>query len=126
MPRQVLLSLALLCLLAPASSRGASDWTKIKAGITPFQAADVLGPPLIRTYGRGFQVWIYDSRGEIVFAGGPAMGWTPPVPNPESASRPVELDVLIRPLVRLPALRSLDPQRAIQEDPFDTRFRYKR
>ncbi len=119
-------ALLLSALLAPAVCLGASDWSKVKTGITPIQAAEALGQPLIRTYGRGFQVWIYDSHGEIIFAGGPAMGWTQPLPNAESAARPVELDVLIRPVVRLPSLRSLGTPKEISEDPFDTRFRYKR
>ena len=67
-----------------------------------------------------------DGAGEIVFGGGPALGWTVPTPTAESLTRPVALDVLIRPVVRLPALRSLNPQRRTYEDPFDTRFRFKR
>lgn len=120
------LILLFLGLLVPAFSPGAADWTKVKPGITTFEAAEALGKPLIRSYGRGFQVWIYDGAGEIVFGGGPALGWTVPSPTPESLARPVGLDVLIRPVVRLPALRSLNPQRQTYEDPFDTRFRYKR
>ena len=115
----------LLVLMVPALSQGAADWTKIKTGITPTEAADVLGKPLIRTYGRGFQLWIYDGCGEIVFGGGPALGWTQPAPTQESLARPVENDVQFRPVVRLPTLRSLNPQRQTYEDPFDTRFRYK-
>jgi hypothetical protein len=117
--------LILLGLMAPALSQGAADWTKVKTGITPTQAAEALGRPLIRTYGRGFQVWIYDGCGEIIFGGGPTLGWTQPSPSPESLSRPVVFDVLIRPAVRLPALRSFTPQVQTYEDPFDTRFRYK-
>lgn len=118
--------LTVCALLLPLASQGAGDWTKVKSGITPLEAAEALGQPLIRTHGRGFQVWIYDGQGEIVFAGGPALGWTTPLPNPESAARPVALDVLIRPVVRLPALRSLGPARDLPDDPFDTRFRYKK
>jgi hypothetical protein len=125
------LTRCLLCLLALSVSvlaRGAADWSKVKTGITPAEAADALGTPLIRTYGRGFQMWIYDGCGEIIFAGGPAMGWTRPAPTQESLSRPVESDVLIRPVIRLPSLRGFTPQRQnvqTYEDPFDTRFRSK-
>jgi len=120
----------LLGLIAPGLSQGAADWTKVKPGIMPSEAAEAVGRPLIRTYGRGFQVWIYDGAGEIIFGGGSALGWTQPVPTPESLSRPVERDVLIRPVVRLPSLQGYTPQRqTIQiqtyEDPFETRFRYK-
>lgn len=117
--------LLLLGLMVPVLSRGAADWAKMKTGITPTQAAEALGQPLIRTYGRGFQVWIYDGFGEIIFGGGPALGWTQSSPTPESLSRPVALDVLIRPVVRLPALRQFTPQTQTYEDPVDTRFRFK-
>ena len=116
----------LLGLLIPVLSQGAADWTKMKTGITPTEAAEAVGKPLIRTYGRGFQVWIYDGCGEIIFGGGPALGWTQPAPTQESLSRPVALDVLMRPVVRLPALRNFTPQQQSYEDPFDTRFRYKK
>ncbi|HEY8994043.1 MAG TPA: hypothetical protein VIM71_05240 [Lacunisphaera sp.] len=105
---------------------GAADWSRVKAGITAAQTAEALGKPLIRTYGRGFEVWIYDSCGEVVFGGGPALGWSMPVPNPESASRPVERDVLIKPVVRLPTLRSLTPQQTGPSELSETRFRYGR
>jgi hypothetical protein len=108
-----------------ASVLVATDWTQIKAGVTPEQTTAALGQPLIRTYGRGFEVWIYDSRGEVVFGGGPALGWTSPVRNPESESRPVESDVLIKPVVRLPSLRR-NVQAATLPAPTETRFRYGR
>jgi hypothetical protein len=114
----------LVCLSTPLF--GAADWSRIKSGVTAAQATDALGKPLIRTYGRGFEVWIYDSCGEVVFAGGPALGWSLPVPNPESASRPVERDVLIKPLVRLPKLRSLAPPQPGPNEVTETRFRYAR
>ncbi|MEN9403135.1 MAG: hypothetical protein RL091_1838 [Verrucomicrobiota bacterium] len=112
------------CLLAPLF--GEADWSRLKLGLTQEQTTEALGKPLIRTYGRGFEVWIYDSHGEVLFAGGPATGWTRPVPNPESASRPVERDVLIKPLVRLPPLRSLDPTQGAAPANSEVRFRYSR
>lgn len=112
------------CLLAPLF--GEADWSRLKDGLTAEQTTEALGKPLIRTYGRGFEVWIYDSHGEVLFAGGPAMGWTQPIPNPESASRPVERDVLIKPLIRLPTLHSLDSAQATTADSSEVRFRYSR
>jgi hypothetical protein len=112
------------CLAAPLF--GGADWSRLKLGLTQEQTTEALGKPLIRTYGRGFEVWIYDSHGEVLFAGGPATGWTHPVPNPESASRPVERDVLIKPLVRLPPLRSLDPTQGVAPTNSEVRFRYSR
>lgn len=108
---------------------GSADWTCLREGITTAETAEALGQPLIRTYGRGFEVWIYDSRGEVIFAGGDrALGWSLPVPNPESAARPVEHDVLLKPLVRLPALRRIPARPATTSVPVETevRFRYLR
>ena len=106
-----------------------ADWTCLREGISSEETAEALGQPLIRTYGRGFEVWIYDSRGEVVFAGGDrALGWSLPVPNPESAARPVERDVLLKPVVRLPALRRTSAAPAAAAVPAETevRFRYLR
>lgn len=125
MPR-FLVTVALLLSGLSGPACAAVDWSQLKPGITTEQTAEALGQPLIRTYGRGFEVWIYDSRGEVVFAGGPAMGWSLPVPNPESESRPVERDVLIKPLIRLPPLRSLAPLPAGAPVPTEVRFRYAR
>lgn len=108
---------------------GLADWTCLREGITVEETAEALGQPLIRTYGRGFEVWIYDSHGEVVFAGGDrALGWSLPVPNPESAARPVERDVLLKPVVRLPALRRTSAAPAAAAVPAETevRFRYLR
>lgn len=106
---------------------GSADWTCLREGITVGETAEALGQPLIRTYGRGFEVWIYDSRGEVVFAGGErALGWSLPVPNPESAARPVERDVLLKPVVRLPALRRTSPEPTALPAETEVRFRYLR
>lgn len=108
---------------------GARDWSRIKAGLTVEEAENALGQPLIRTYGRGFQVWIYDGRGEVIFGEGPgALGWSIPAPTAESLTRPVERDVLLKPRPRLPALRAAG-NGAATAVPFvapetETRFRY--
>jgi hypothetical protein len=116
--------LPVCCLLTPLFAE--ADWSRLHAGLTAEETAEVLGKPLIRTYGRGFEVWIYDGHGEVLFAGGPATAWTQPMPTPESASRPVERDVLIKPVVRLPSLRSLDPTQANAPANSEVRFRYSR
>ncbi len=107
---------------------GAPDWSRVKAGLSVEEAEDALGRPLIRTYGRGFQVWIYDGRGEVIFADGPgALGWSIPAPTPESLTRPVERDVLLKPRVRLPALRAAATSAAavpVVAPENDIRFRY--
>jgi hypothetical protein len=106
---------------------GSADWTCLREGITVEETAEALGQPLIRTYGRGFKVWIYDGRGEVVFADGDrALGWSVPVPNPESAARPVERDVLLKPVVRLPALRRTPAAPVAMPAETEVRFRYLR
>ncbi len=106
---------------------GSADWTCMREGITLEETTEALGQPLIRTYGRGFEVWIYDGRGEVIFAGGDrALGWSVPVPNPESAARPVERDVLLKPVVRLPALRRTSGTTTALPSETEVRFRYLR
>lgn len=125
MPRLRLCSTLILVALATPLF-GAADWSRIKAGVTPAQTTEALGAPLIRTYGRGFEVWIYDGSGEVVFGGGPALGWSVAAPNPESASRPVERDVLIKPVVRRPKPRNVTPLLPAPQSPTETRFLYAR
>lgn len=99
--------LSLLCLIGvtlPAVGHGASDWSKVKPGLTPEQALDALGVPMMRRYNRGIDVWIYDSMGEVVFAGGTMFGWSLPTANPESEARSVETDVVFRSRRRLPSV----------------------
>jgi len=122
--------LLLLGLLAPALGQAAADWSKLKVGITPEEATKALGEPLLRRNSRGIDVWIYDGSGEVVFAGGPLLGWTLAAPSAESLSRPVERDVIFRPPPRRRStsiiLGGVNSQPVIREDPFDTRFRYRR
>ncbi len=122
----VIASLGLgLCLGAPLWS--APDWSRLKAGLSIEETEEALGRPLIRTYGRGYQVWIYDGRGEVVFSEGPgAMGWSVPTPTPESLARSVERDVLLKPRVRLPSLRAAASAAVVPvvAPENDIRFRY--
>ncbi len=103
MPPRSLVVFALLLLILPCASQGAGDWSQVKSGLTPEQAITALGEPLMRRTNRGIDVWVYDSGGEIVFAGGPLFGWSLPVPNPESEARPIDGDVLFKPRRRLPS-----------------------
>lgn len=117
------LSVLLSCIAASA----APDWTKVKAGMNGDETLKLLGQPLVRTAARGYDVWIYDGRGEIVFAGGPVKSWSIGAPTTESLVRPVARDVLLRParrsvttrLAPTPAL----PSRTYQEMS-TTHFRY--
>jgi hypothetical protein len=77
MARKYLLLLALLSLLPPGTARGADGWAQLKLGMTAEQAMAVVGAPLFRCEGRGFELWIYDSRAEVVMYGG-VIAWTAP------------------------------------------------
>lgn len=66
--------------LAAASAgvaRGAEPWSEVRLGMSAEQAAAVLGEPLLRSGGFGFEIWTYDHCGEVVFYG-PLVGWTEP------------------------------------------------
>lgn len=114
-------------LAASLRAAPAPDWTKVKVGMNSEEAVKELGEPLIRTYGRGIEVWIYDGRGEALFTGGPLKSWTAGSPTPESIARPASDDVLIRPVRRLPLrLAPIAALPARIEEPADgTRFRYR-
>jgi hypothetical protein len=89
------------------------------------EAISALGQPLIRTSARGLDVWIYDSCGEVVFAGGPVKAWSTPVPNAASAAKPLESDLLIRPAPRfLPQRNAASRTAAPAEAVRGTEFRY--
>jgi hypothetical protein len=123
--RPLLAGAALLAL--PAFAFAAPDWSKVKAGMTNDEAAKLLGQPLLRTAARGFEVWVYDGRGEVVFAGGPLKAWTMGTPTSESLARPVDRDVLIR-TARRSTSRRLAPAQTLPvrtyQDISTTRFRY--
>ena len=128
MPRLRPLLALLAGLTAAASFAGAApDWTKIKAGMNGDEALKQLGYPLIRTAGRGFEVWIYDGRGEMVFSGGPLKDWTVGAPTAESLARSVAQDVLIRAAPRrrqrLSPVQALPAVQTYQEIS-TTHFRY--
>jgi hypothetical protein len=128
MPRfRTVLAAAAGCFAAHTLSFAAPDWTKVKAGMNGDEAAKLLGQPLMRTTARGFEVWVYDGRGEVVFSGGPLKAWTTGTPTAESLARPVDHDVLIRASRRLKAQRLAPvqtlPVRTFQEIS-TTHFRY--
>jgi hypothetical protein len=81
MTRKLVLLPALLSLLLSVPARGADGWARLKLGMTAEEAEAALGAPLIRNEGRGFELWIYDSRAEVVFYGG-IVAWTAPSSAP--------------------------------------------
>src|SRR4051812_5474205 len=66
-------------LLAPAGAAEADGWSRLRAGMTPRETLAALGEPLLRVSGKGFHVWTYDNRAEVVFFAGPVVAWTAPV-----------------------------------------------
>lgn len=126
MRRQFVIALLALAPLWGVPLSGGADWSRLETGMSPEATQAALGAPLIRTYGRGFRVWIYDGRGEVVFGEGPgAIGWSLPDPSAESLARPIARDVLLKPLVRLPPLRSgASSTPAVDAPPNEVRFRY--
>ncbi len=76
MVRRIILPLWLL--LSAGSLVAAEDWSKLKIGMSPEQATEALGTPLIRTVANGFELWIFDNHAEALFFGGPLIGWTTP------------------------------------------------
>lgn len=122
--KRLVFALALFGLTtASAVARAPADgWGRLKVGMSPREALQQLGEPLMRTRGNGFERWIYDGCGELVFQGGPLAAWTAATPSATSLSRPIAQDVLYRgtPRGRATALVAA-PNWAETE----TRFRYR-
>jgi hypothetical protein len=102
MSRKISLPLAFVSLLTSGLAAGAGGWTHLKKGMTADETLAALGRPLIQMAGRGFEVWIYDSKAEVVFHQGPVIAWTVPTPDPVSEARPIELDLPLGSPTRLP------------------------
>jgi hypothetical protein len=101
MRRLALLPLLAVGLLAPGRAPAADGWTALKRGMTPTQAMAALGKPLVRTAGRGFEVWIYDQHTEVVFFRGPVVAWT----DPAQAASPARATVADHDTFEWPVLR---------------------
>jgi len=74
--------LAFLLLCVPGFVSAADRWAQLKIGMTAEETVAALGEPLIRSVGRGFELWIYDHRAEVIFYG-PVIGWTAPGTGPQ-------------------------------------------
>ena len=74
------LRLALLGLLLVGTlSAGQSPWTQLKVGMSANRTVALLGAPVMRNHGHGFETWIYDHGAEVVIhAGLTLVGWTAP------------------------------------------------
>ena len=66
-------------LLAGTLSAGQSPWTQLKVGMSANRTVSLLGAPVMRNHGHGFETWIYDHGAEVViYAGITLVGWTAP------------------------------------------------
>lgn len=74
--RLLLLGLLLTDSLSAAPQR---QWAQLKVGISARQTITLLGQPLFRRHGKGFETWTYDQGSEVLLYGGNAVvGWTAP------------------------------------------------
>ena len=121
--------LALVGALSAAHAETTPNWTKLKAGMTSQEAYAVLGRPLIRNAGRGFEVWIYNSNAEVLFVQGPVFAWTEPTPRPSDETHPADQDLPLQPKLRLPPKHRVGPQAPAEDGAGDnsatTHFRYQ-
>ena len=107
----------LLLLVVTGAARGADRWAQLRLGMTTNEAVSALGEPLVRSAGRGFELWIYDHDAEVLFFGD-LVGWTTPGTGP-SARHSADVwqanqgqDDFRAVLARLPAPRSQPARRA--------------
>lgn len=63
--------------LAVPALRGDDAWARMKLGMTSDETAVALGRPLLRSSGKGFEVWTYDNGAQALFYGS-LVGWTAP------------------------------------------------
>ena len=84
------LRLLLICVLLISSlSAEPMPWTQLKIGMSAEELVDVLGEPVFRRQGRGFETWTYDQGAEVLVYG-IVVGWTTPiVPGLKVRSRDV-------------------------------------
>lgn len=88
--------LAVLTMMAFVSaSRGALQWKNLKAGMTPDAVQAQLGHPLLKSAGRGFEVWIYDAQTEVVWLRGVVVAWTPPGGSKGGAGEQIDVSGVV-------------------------------
>lgn len=105
-----------LCLLLLfAGTVRAENWSQLTLGMSPDEARRILGEPILRSAGQGFETWIYDHQAEVVFYGS-VVGWTTPrstgstsqsvdVWQPAGEGQPTIRRVLPRPQIVAPSAK---------------------
>ncbi len=66
-------------------------WERVEAGLSHAEVRGILGEPLMRSAGRGFEVWIYDAQREVVWMRGVVVAWT--AQDPALDARGTNLDL---------------------------------
>jgi hypothetical protein len=113
MPAPLRLFILSLLLLSSLSAEPL-PWAQLKIGMSAEELVDVLGEPVFRRQGRGFETWTYDHGAEVLVYG-IVVGWTSPeapglklrsqdvwTAHPKSAFIPA-LQTALRKAVRPPA-----------------------
>lgn len=83
--RSFILWLAVLGLAGTV--RAADGWAQLKKGMPLEQVAATLGAPLVKSQGRGLELWIYDHGGETLASYGVLTEWTLPKPPAKAPER---------------------------------------
>lgn len=112
--------LLFLLLASPAWAVGRGGWDTLKVGMSALETSQALGSPLIRNVNKGFELWIYDGRAEVLFFRGPVVAWTPPSVVSTDAKAPAN-DVIVasRPSTSAPIQKNATPQRPTNSDGYD-------
>jgi len=76
MPIRLRLFLISFLLLAPLSAEP-MPWAQLKVGMAAEEILSLLGDPVMRSKGRGFETWTYDDGAEVLIYG-LVVGWTMP------------------------------------------------
>ncbi|HEY8994253.1 MAG TPA: hypothetical protein VIM71_06315, partial [Lacunisphaera sp.] len=58
-------------------SAAPTPWARLKIGMSAKETVSLLGDPVFRRQGRGFQTWTYDDGAEVLICG-LVVGWTAP------------------------------------------------
>jgi hypothetical protein len=75
MLRRLPYTIGLVIALMPGATRGDDAWSQLRLGMTPDETTARIGSPILRSSGRGFEVWTYDNGAEALLFGS-LIGWT--------------------------------------------------
>jgi hypothetical protein len=75
--RLFLVVFATSVLILVSASAAPMPWAQLKVGMSVEEIVSVLGDPVLRIKGRGFETWTYDHGAEVLVYG-LLVGWTAP------------------------------------------------